>query len=202
MSTPNNESRNDLGSALFGENGILLHPDIIGESAYSAVYEDLRGAFDSAVYDGLPTTDTIDILLAELDELTDTATSIRARIAQLTTPDSTTEATGMTRYTSDVAALLDTIAHTDQSSGHTLLRAVMDRFGFTGVIMGPGDAGSVWDELDEETGTEFPFDLEAVTATSAWRKGFGDDAIMEDAWEIVRDAVVEARGEVKKRVQQ
>ena len=82
MSTPNNESMNDLKSALFGEDGILLHPDVFGESAYNFAYEDIRDTFDSAVDGGLSPRETFDLHLAELGELAKTTSDMAAQIGQ------------------------------------------------------------------------------------------------------------------------
>jgi hypothetical protein len=92
---------------------------------------------------------------------------------------------------------IGTLDPTDTSIGYEIVRAVMNRFGFAGVIMGPGDAEEVWAEMDEEDGAEIPFDFDKVALTHCWHKGFEGEAIMEDAWEIVREAVREARGRAR-----
>ena len=92
---------------------------------------------------------------------------------------------------------IGTLDPTDTSIGYEIVRAAMTRFGFAGVIMGPGDAEEVWAEMDEEDGAEIPFDFDKVASLGRWRKGFENEAIMEDAWEIVREAVREARGRAR-----
>lgn len=92
---------------------------------------------------------------------------------------------------------IDDLDPADTSIGYEIVRAVMNRFGFAGVVMGPGDAEEVWAEMDEEDGAEIPFDFDKVASLGRWRKGFENEAIMEDAWEIVREAVREARSQVQ-----
>ncbi|MCL4414449.1 MAG: hypothetical protein M1522_06855 [Actinobacteria bacterium] len=83
LSTPGKESRKDLESALFGEDGILLHPDVVNDRAYQSVYESLVATFDSAADAGLSPAGILAIVLDETDGRTEPARSMHARIAHL-----------------------------------------------------------------------------------------------------------------------
>ena len=77
------ERINELQSALFGENGILLHPDVVNDGTYRAVYESLLDTFDSAADAGLSPAGILALILDETDDRTEPARSMHARIAHL-----------------------------------------------------------------------------------------------------------------------
>ena len=77
------ERINELQSALFGENGILLHPDVVNDGTYRAVYEGLLDTFGSAADAGLSPAGILAVVLDETEDRTEPARSMHARIAHL-----------------------------------------------------------------------------------------------------------------------
>jgi hypothetical protein len=75
-------STHQLESLIFGEDSVLSHPDEVGESAYRAVYDGAEAAFYSALEDGYPPEEALDMVLSELDNFVESARAIKARIVE------------------------------------------------------------------------------------------------------------------------
>lgn len=96
--------------------------------------------------------------------------------------------------TEDLIAALDALSADD---AHAAIRRLRGRLGLGMLIMAREDVDSIWASVaPEETGPDGAISdaqWQAVQETWAWQKGFGEDPLMSSAWQLVSEAVTDAR---------
>lgn len=87
----------------------------------------------------------------------------------------------------------------DENAVYQVLEELRAKFGFGIVCMTRADAASVWHEDEDESCALSPEitdeQWKLVQESWYWRKGWSSDLVIEAVWEIVREAVGDAKNQ-------